>query len=77
MALAYEAWEAGGTTTAILNAANEVAVCAFLNKRIKFTKIPIIIEQVLSEQTSSSGDSLEQVLADDKEARSLANKYVN
>ena len=77
LALAYEALEAGGTTTAILNAANEVAVCAFLNKRIKFTKIPIIIEQVLSEQTSSSGDSLEQVLADDKEARSLANKYVN
>ena len=77
LALAYEALEAGGTATAILNAANEVAVCAFLNKRIKFTKIPIIIEQVLSEQTSSSGDSLEQVLADDKEARSLANKYVN
>jgi 1-deoxy-D-xylulose-5-phosphate reductoisomerase len=76
LALAYQALEAGGTTTAILNAANEVAVDAFLNKRIKFTDIPIIIEQVLSEQTSCNGDSLEQVLADDKEARSLANKYI-
>jgi len=77
LALAYEALEAGGTTTAILNAANEVAVAAFLSKRIKFTKIPVIIEQVLSKQTASSGDSLEQVFADDKEARSLANKYIN
>ena len=77
LALAYEALEAGGTTTAILNAANEVAVAAFLNKRIKFTNIPVIIEKVLSKQTASSGDSLEQVFADDKEARSLANKYIN
>ena len=77
LGLAYEALDAGGTTTAILNAANEVAVAAFLSKRIKFTKIPVIIEQVLSKQTASSGDSLEQVFADDKEARSLANKYIN
>ena len=77
LALAYEAMEAGGTTTAILNAANEVAVAAFLSKRIKFTKIPVIIEQVLSKQTASSGESLEQVFADDKEARFLAKKYIN
>lgn len=72
LALAYQALNAGGTSTAILNAANEVAVDAFLQKQIKFTQIPQIIEQVLSNVTASNGDSLEQVLADDQQARILA-----
>jgi 1-deoxy-D-xylulose-5-phosphate reductoisomerase len=77
LALAYQALKAGGTSTAILNAANEVAVDAFLNRQIKFTEIAAIIEQVLSKQTASSGECLEQVLADDKQARLLANNFIN
>ena len=77
LALAYQAMKAGGTSTAILNAANEVAVEAFLNRQIKFTQIPEIIEQVLSEIPLSSGDTLEQILADDQKARDLAVQLVS
>ena len=72
LALAYQALEAGGTSTAILNAANEIAVEAFLQRQIKFTGIPKIIEQVLARMTPNSGDTLEQILADDRLARELA-----
>lgn len=77
LALAYQALEVGGTSTAILNAANEVAVEAFLNRQIKFTTIPKTIEYVLSKQTPSSGETLEQVLADDQQARQLAQNYIS
>lgn len=72
LALAYQALNAGGTSTAILNAANEIAVEAFLQRQITFTQIPLIIEQVLSNISASEGDTLEQVLTDDKLARDLA-----
>ena len=72
LALAYQALEAGGTSTAILNAANEIAVEAFLQRQIKFTGIPKIIEQVLTRMTPNSGDTLDQILADDQLARELA-----
>jgi 1-deoxy-D-xylulose-5-phosphate reductoisomerase len=72
LALAYQALNAGGTSTAILNAANEVAVEAFLQRQIKFTQIPKIIEQVLSKITAHDGDTIEQILADDALARALA-----
>lgn len=77
LALAYQALKTGGTSTAILNAANEVAVDAFLNRQIKFTDIAKTIEQVLSQQTPSSGETLEQVLMDDKQARQLAQLYIS
>ncbi|RKZ80998.1 MAG: 1-deoxy-D-xylulose-5-phosphate reductoisomerase [Gammaproteobacteria bacterium] len=76
LALAYQALEAGGTSTAILNAANEVAVEAFLHKQIKFTQIAQIIDQVLSEMPASNGDTLEQVLADDQQARQIAKDLI-
>ena len=76
LALAYQALEAGGATTAILNAANEVAVEAFLNKELKFTQIATIIEQVLSKITASKGDTIEQVLDDDRSARELAQELI-
>ena len=76
LALAYQALEAGGTSTAILNAANEVAVEAFLHKQIKFTQIAQIIDQVLSEMPASNGDTLEQVLADDQQARQIAKDMI-
>jgi 1-deoxy-D-xylulose-5-phosphate reductoisomerase len=76
LALAYQALEAGGTSTAILNAANEIAVEAFLNKHIKFTQIAAIIEQVLAKVTANKGNTLEQVLADDFLARELARELI-
>lgn len=74
--LAYQALKAGGSSTAILNAANEIAVEAFLQKQIKFTQIPQIIEQVLADVPASNGDTLEQVLADDKQARLVATALI-
>lgn len=75
--LAYQALKKGGTCTAILNAANEVAVDAFLNKKIKYTDIARIIEQVLDLAIVESGDDLTQVLAADQQARHLANSFIN
>jgi len=77
LGLAYQALKAGGTSTAILNAANEVAVAAFLNRQIRFTEIASITEKVLSNQTASSGDTLTQVLSDDEHARILARSYIH
>lgn len=74
--LAYQALDAGGTSTAILNAANEVAVAAFLKRQIKFTDIARLIEQVLTALPVHAADSLEQILADDAAARRLAEEMV-
>jgi 1-deoxy-D-xylulose-5-phosphate reductoisomerase len=77
LALAYQALDAGGTSTAILNAANEIAVEAFLQSQIKFTDIARTIENVLSTMPAKAGDTLEQVLADDQQARQLATEFIN
>jgi len=73
--LAFEAMTAGGTATAILNAANEVAVDMFLNKQIKYTGIPQLVEATLENIPAVSADSIETVLAADAEARRFANIY--
>jgi len=70
--LARQAIEAGGTAPALLNAANEVAVEAFLAGRISFTTIAALIEEVLQRQESGAADCLEQVLQADKCARVCA-----
>jgi len=67
--LARAAIAEGGTRPALLNAANEVAVDAFLNGRISFTRIPQLIEDCMQHIESHPGDSLEQILADDHAAR--------
>ncbi len=76
LALAYQALDAGGTSTAILNAANEVAVDAFLNKQLKYTGIAQVNEQVLTSLSASSGDTLQQILDDDFQARELAKALI-
>jgi len=76
LSLAYQALKAGGTSTAILNAANEVAVEAFLAGQIKFTEIAKVIERVLEQQSPLLGETLEQVLSDDQQARQLAQKFI-
>jgi len=73
--LASEAMTAGGTSTAILNAANEIAVEAFLNKQIRFTGIPELVEATLENVSRVEADSIETVLAADTEARLFANAY--
>jgi 1-deoxy-D-xylulose-5-phosphate reductoisomerase len=70
--LAREALAAGGAKPAILNAANEVAVAAFLARRIAFTDIAAIVESVLSHYVPGSPVSIDDVLAIDLEARRLA-----
>jgi 1-deoxy-D-xylulose-5-phosphate reductoisomerase len=74
--LARDAFRQGGTSMAILNAANEVAVENFLNHRIKFSDIPKLIEQTLQQINSSSADSLETVLSADTEARAYVHQQL-
>jgi len=74
--LAKEAMAAGGTAPAILNAANEVAVAAFLDEAIGFTDIPRLVEGALSRVTAHAADDLETVLADDTAARRAADEAI-
>jgi 1-deoxy-D-xylulose-5-phosphate reductoisomerase len=74
--LAYEAAEAGGAKTVALNAADEVAVAAFLAGSIGFNDIPRIIEDVLAETGSGTMESIGRVLEADAEARRLAQQRV-
>ncbi|MHB8347108.1 MAG: 1-deoxy-D-xylulose-5-phosphate reductoisomerase [Acidiferrobacterales bacterium] len=74
--LAAEAARAGGTTPAILNAANEVAVTAFLGGTVGFTDIPRIIDHVLSRVPMNDEAELEVILADDARAREAARQFI-
>ena len=74
--LAYEAAEAGGAKTVALNAADEVAVAAFLEGSIGFNDIPRIIEDVLAQTSSGKLESIGKVLEADAEARRLARQRV-
>jgi 1-deoxy-D-xylulose-5-phosphate reductoisomerase len=75
--LAYEAAEAGGAKTVALNAADEVAVAAFLEGSIRFDEIPRIIEDVLATINSGKLESIAKVLEADAEARRLAKERVS
>lgn len=74
--LAYEAIQTGGTMPTILNAANEIAVEAFLNEQIRFTDIPVVIEQTMHAIPMQPAESLETILAIDKQARGVANQAI-
>jgi 1-deoxy-D-xylulose-5-phosphate reductoisomerase len=74
--LAREALQIGGTAMAALNAANEIAVQAFLDGKIAFTAIPVLIEKVLAVTTIHSADSLVIVEAADRDAREQALGYL-
>lgn len=71
LALAYEAGKAGGTAPTVYNAANEIAVQLFLEKRIKFYDIPMLIESALKKHHPFSEYSLEDVLFVDEWARRI------
>jgi 1-deoxy-D-xylulose-5-phosphate reductoisomerase len=74
--LAYRALRTGGTAPAALNAANEIAVEAFLGKRIGFTTIARIIKTVLDAHVTTPADNLETVLAADAAARDSARTLI-
>ena len=74
--LAYEAAEAGGAKTVALNAADEIAVAAFLDGGIRFDQIPRVIEEVLSQTGSGKLQSISSVLEADVEARRSAGERV-
>lgn len=76
LALAYQSLRAGGTAPALLNAANEVAVAAFLDHSIPFLSIPIVIEEVLAALPVSSVNKLDDVLDADTAARAMAQEMI-
>jgi 1-deoxy-D-xylulose-5-phosphate reductoisomerase len=67
--LARLALEQGGAAPVILNAANEIAVAAFLDRRIRFTDIPVLIERALDKAPAGQLTSIEQCVGIDSEAR--------
>jgi 1-deoxy-D-xylulose-5-phosphate reductoisomerase len=76
LSLAYEAAEAGGAKPVALNAADEVAVAAFLQGRIEFNSIPRLIREVLSATEAGKLESISQVLKADSQARVIARDRV-
>ncbi|MCK5576871.1 MAG: 1-deoxy-D-xylulose-5-phosphate reductoisomerase, partial [Dehalococcoidales bacterium] len=74
--LAREAGEAGGSAPIVLNAANEVAVEAFLEKRIRFLDIPDVIERTLGKSAFMKAPSLDEIFETDLEARQVANDLI-
>jgi 1-deoxy-D-xylulose-5-phosphate reductoisomerase len=76
LALAYRALRAGGTVPAVLNAANEVVVQAFLAGELLFLDIPQILTRVLDAHTPSAARDLETLLAADRWARAEASRHL-
>lgn len=75
--LAYEAHHAGGNATIALNAANEIAVEAFLAEKIRFTDIPLVIENALEQASSGTSALLGDILAQDLSSRLVAKENIN
>jgi 1-deoxy-D-xylulose-5-phosphate reductoisomerase len=76
IALAYRAIETGGTCPSVLNAADEIAVDAFLRREIAFTDIPKLINAALDAHQPGSGSSLDAVVEADRWAREFAKQWV-
>jgi 1-deoxy-D-xylulose-5-phosphate reductoisomerase len=75
--LARQSMQAGGLAPAILNAANEIAVASFLQKQIRFTDIPIVVEHTLNQVENGSANSIDLILQADSTARSIAQQFVS
>ena len=72
LSLAFTAAKAGGTAPTVLNAANEIAVAAFLDKGLPYLQIPVVVEKVLDAIPAVNADSLELILDVDARARQAA-----
>jgi len=77
LALARKAMEKGGNLPCAMNAANEIAVSAFLEKKISFTDIPKVIENVMEEISYLPEPSLEDYITTDSESRELAKQQIS
>ena len=75
--LAYEAGRAGGTMPVVLNAANEIAVAAFLDREIPFTMIPGLIEKVMHKHDNIKRPSLEDIYLVDEWSRNIAREVID
>lgn len=75
--LAEQVAREGGTAPAILNAANEVAVQAFLDKELAFPGIASVVESVLGVMSGRNADDLETILDDDEQARLRAREFID
>ena len=76
LGLAFQALEAGGAATAVMNAANEVAVEAFLDGRVRFVEIPRVIAEAVERHATEPAASLEELLRADRRARATATEIV-
>jgi 1-deoxy-D-xylulose-5-phosphate reductoisomerase len=76
LGLAFAALKEGGAAPAVLNAANEIAVEAFLNEKIKFTEIPMVIESALSQLSILPYQSIDELLEADSQSRAFAVQYI-
>ncbi|MCZ6565711.1 MAG: 1-deoxy-D-xylulose-5-phosphate reductoisomerase [Gammaproteobacteria bacterium] len=75
--LAYNALEAAESATTVLNAANEIAVEAFLNNRIRFTDIPTVIDAALQQIEHEEANDLEVILTKDQQTRVFAKNFID
>jgi 1-deoxy-D-xylulose-5-phosphate reductoisomerase len=77
LSLAFAAAQSGGTAPAVLNAANEVAVTAFLDKGLPYLQIPAVVQKTLNAIATSNADSLDSILQIDAQARRVAQDFIN
>ncbi|MCA4815616.1 1-deoxy-D-xylulose-5-phosphate reductoisomerase [Acinetobacter towneri] len=76
LSLARQAMQEGGLAPAILNAANEIAVAAFLQQKIRFTEIATVVEHTLNQIQNSAAETIELILQADQNARTVAQHFV-
>jgi len=74
--LARQAMQSGGLAPSILNAANEIAVAAFLQEKIAFLEISQVVEHTLNHVQNGSADSIETILQTDQLARQVASQRI-
>ena len=77
LSLTYDALKTGGTMPCVLNAANEVAVEAFLAEKIPFTEITCIVDRTMADHTVSEGSSIDEVIRASEWAKQRAGEFVN
>ncbi|MBU3578410.1 1-deoxy-D-xylulose-5-phosphate reductoisomerase [Polynucleobacter sp. 73C-SIWE] len=76
LSLAFAAAKVGGTAPTVLNAANEIAVAAFLDEGMPYLQIPNVVEKTLSAIPVSNADSIESILEIDAQARTVTRDFI-
>ncbi len=76
LGLTYDALNAGGTMPCVLNAANEIAVDAFLGEKISFSEIPRVVSETMAEHRVLKGESMEEILGASEWARQKAKEVI-